>query len=191
MKNLFKMTLVLAAAALTLTGCDCFKKMAKKRSAITITCTPDVLVLNNGKVAADITAEVPAKYFNKNASVKVTPALVYASGVTMGKTLLLQGEKVADNGMLVKNGEALSIKRHIEFAYKPEMQLCDLVLLIEAKCLKKECASQANSVANAVLEANNKCKGFVLVNGNTGKYHPMSLNLEAAAAAAAHELSRV
>ena len=56
MKNLFKLTLVLAAAALTLTGCDCFKKMAKTPSAITVTCTPDVLVLNNGKVAADITA---------------------------------------------------------------------------------------------------------------------------------------
>ena len=67
MKNLFKLTLVLAAAALTLTGCDCFKKMAKNPSAITVTCTPDVLVLNNGKVGADITAEVPAKYFNKSA----------------------------------------------------------------------------------------------------------------------------
>ena len=150
MKNLFKMTLVLAAAALTLTGCDCFKKMAKDPKAITVTCTPDVLVLNNGKVVADIAAEVPAKYFNKTASLKVTPALVYEGGLTKGNTLLLQGEKVADNGMLVKNGEALSIKRHIEFAYKPEMKLCDLVLLVEVKC------------------KSGKCKEFTLVNANTG-----------------------
>ena len=151
MKNLFKLTLVLAAAALTLTGCDCFKKMAKNPSAITVTCTPDVLVLNNGKVVADITAEVPAKYFNKTASLKVTPALVYAGGVTKGNTLLLQGEKVADNGMLVKNGEALSIKRHIEFAYKPEMQLSNLVLIVEVKC------------------KGGKCKEFTLINANTGE----------------------
>ena len=151
MKNLFKMTLVLAAAALTLTGCDCFKKMAKNPSAITVTCTPDVLVLNNGKVVADITAEVPAKYFNKTASLKVTPALVYEGGVTKGNTLLLQGEKVADNGMLVKNGEALSIKRHVEFAYKPEMQLSNLVLIVEVKC------------------KGGKCKEFTLVNANTGE----------------------
>ena len=150
MKNLFKLTLVLAAAALTLTGCDCFKKMAKNPSAITVTCTPDVLVLNNGKVVADITAEVPAKYFNKTASLKVTPALVYAGGVTKGNTLLLQGEKVADNGMLVKNGEALSIKRQVVFDYKPEMQLCDFVLLVEVKC------------------KGGKCKEFTLVNANTG-----------------------
>ena len=131
MKNLFKMTLVLAAAALTLTGCNCFKKMAKNPSAITVTCTPDVLVLNNGKIAADVTAEVPAKYFNKKAALRVTPAIVYAGGVTKGNTLVLQGEKIADNGLLVKNGENVSIKRHIEFAYKPEMQLSNLVLIVE------------------------------------------------------------
>ena len=182
MKNLFKMTLVLAAAALTLTGCDCFKKMAKKADTVTITCTPDVLTLNNGKVVADIVAEIPAKYFNKNASLKVTPALVYEGGVAMEKTLLLQGEKVADNGMLVKKGESLTVKRHVEFAYKPEMQLCDLVLLIEVKCTKKECTSQSNSVANAVLEANNKCKEFILVNCNTGKFHPMNVDLATAEA---------
>ena len=151
MKNLFKMTLVLAAAALTLTGCDCFKKMAKNRSELTITCTPDVLVLNNGKVAADITAEIPAKYFNKKAALKVTPALVYEGGVTKGNTLLLQGEKIADNGMLVKNGEALSIKRHVEFAYTPAMQNSSLVLIVEVKC------------------KSGKCKEFTLINANTGE----------------------
>ena len=150
MKNLFKMTLVLVAVALTATGCDCFKKMAKNPKAIAVTCTPDVLTLNNGKIVADVAAEVPAKYFNKTASLRVTPALVYAGGVTKGNTLLLQGEKVADNGMLVKNGETLSIKRQVEFAYKPEMQLCELVLLVEVKC------------------KSGKCKEFTLVNANTG-----------------------
>ena len=151
MKNLFKMTLVLVAAALTLTGCDCFKKMAKNTSAVTITCTPDVLVLNNGKIAADVTAEIPAKYFNKKAALKVTPAIVYAGGVVKGNTLLLQGEKVADNGMLVKIGESLSIKRHIEFNYTPEMQNSQLALLVEVKC------------------KSGKCKEFTLINANTGE----------------------
>ena len=159
MKNLFKMTLVLVAAALALTSCDCFKKMAKDPSAIKVTCTPDVLVLNNGKVVADVTAEVPAKYFNKKASLKVTPALVYEGGVTKGNTLLLQGEKVADNGMIVKTKETLSIKRHIEFAYKPEMQLSNLVLIVEVKC------------------KSGKCKEFTLINANTGEILPADTKL--------------
>ena len=162
MKNLFKMTLVLAAAALTLTGCDCFKKMAKNAEAVTITCTPDVLVLNNGKVVADIVAEIPAKYFDKKASLKVTPALVYEGGVTKGSTVLLQGEKVADNGMLVKKGESLSIKRQVEFAYKPEMQVSSLVLIVEVKC------------------KSGKCKEYTLVNANTGEVLPADTKLTAA-----------
>jgi outer membrane protein OmpA-like peptidoglycan-associated protein len=145
------MTLVLVAAALTFTGCNCFKKMAKNPSAITVTCTPDVLVLNNGKVAADVTAEVPAKYFNKKAALKVTPALVYEGGITKGNTLVLQGEKIADNGLLVKNGENVSIKRHIEFDYKPEMQASNLVLIVEVKC------------------KSGKCKEFTLINANNGE----------------------
>ena len=151
MKNLFKMTLVLVVAALAFTGCNCFKKMAKNPSAITVTCTPDVLVLNNGKVAADVTAEIPAKYFNKNAALKVTPAIVYEGGITKGNTLILQGEKIADNGLLVKNGENVSIKRHIEFDYKPEMQVSSLVLIVEVKC------------------KSGNCKEFTLINANTGE----------------------
>ena len=159
MKNLFKMTLVLVVAALALTSCDCFKKMAKDPSAIKVTCTPDVLVLNNGKVVADITAEVPAKYFNKKASLKVTPAIVYAGGVTKGNTIVLQGEKVADNGVVVKSKEAVSIKRQVEFAYKPEMQLSSLVLIVEVKC------------------ESGKCKEFTLVNANTGELLPADTKL--------------
>ncbi|MBR4969385.1 MAG: hypothetical protein IKY57_04440, partial [Alistipes sp.] len=153
------MTLVLVAVALTMTSCDCFKKMAKKSSEVTITCTPDVLVLNNGKVVADVTAQIPAKYFNKTASLKVTPALVYEGGVTKGSTLLLQGEKVADNGMLVKSKEAVSIKRQVSFDYKPEMQLSNLVLIVEVKC------------------KGGKCKEFTLVNANTGEVLPADTKL--------------
>jgi outer membrane protein OmpA-like peptidoglycan-associated protein len=60
------------------------------------------------------------------------------------------------------------------------MQLCDLVLLVEGHCSRKECKSQANSLANAILEANNKCHGFILINANTGKYNPMNLDLAGA-----------
>ena len=67
MKNLVKISLVLAAAALTLSGCNCFKKMGKKQDEVTYSCTPKVLTLNNGVVSADITVNFPAAYFNKKA----------------------------------------------------------------------------------------------------------------------------
>lgn len=141
---------MLAASALVLTGCDCFKKMAKDPSAIKVSATPEILTLNNGKIAVDIKAEVPAKYFDKKASLKVTPVISFEGGMAAGETVLLQGEKVLTNGMVVANGEKMSINRRVEFDYQPAMQKCELQLLVEVKC------------------KSGKCKKFTLVNANTG-----------------------
>ena len=112
MKKIFTLTVVLAAA-LTLSSCDCFKKMAKDPAAIQVTCTPEVLVLNNGKIAADVTATIPSDYFNKKAALQVTPVLFFEGGAVAGETLLLQGSKVKANGLVVDNGETMSLTRHL------------------------------------------------------------------------------
>ena len=149
MKKFITLTAVVAAA-LTLSSCDCFKKMAKNPDAIQVSCTPEVLVLNNGKIAADISASIPADYFNKKAALKVTPVLFFEGGAVAGETLLLQGEKVASNGMVVASKESLSINRHVEFDYQPAMDACELKLLVEVKC------------------KSGKCKEFTLINANNG-----------------------
>ena len=46
-------------AAIALTSCNCFNQMAKNQDEVNITCTPEVLALNNGKVEADITVTFP------------------------------------------------------------------------------------------------------------------------------------
>ncbi len=149
MKKILTLTVVLAAA-FTLSSCDCFKKMAKNPDAIVVTCTPEVLVLNNGKIAADLYASIPADYFNKKAALKVTPVLFFEGGAVAGETVLLQGEKVEANGMVVTSGETMSINRHIEFDYQPAMDACELKLLVEVKC------------------KSGKCKEFTLINANNG-----------------------
>ena len=149
MKKILTLTVVLAAA-LTLSSCDCFKKMAKNPDAIEVTCTPEVLVLNNGKIAADLSATIPADYFNKKAALKVTPVIFFEGGAVAGETIVLQGEKVVANGMVVTNGETMNLTRHIEFDYQPAMDACELKLLVEVKC------------------KGGKCKEFTLVNANTG-----------------------
>ena len=124
--------------------------MAKNPDAIVVTCTPEVLVLNNGKIAADLYASIPADYFNKKAALKVTPVLFFEGGAVAGETVLLQGEKVEANGMVVTSGETMSINRHIEFDYQPAMDACELKLLVEVKC------------------KSGKCKEFTLINANNG-----------------------
>ena len=156
MKNLFKMTLVLASAALVSVSCNPVKKVVKDFEGVKIASTQSVLSLNNGKIATDIVAEIPANCFQKNAVLRLTPALVYAGGITKGESFLLQGEKASENGIVIPSKESISIKRHIEFDYKPEMQSSTLVLIIEGKSGKND---------------------FALINANTGEVLPADHNL--------------
>ena len=150
MKNLFKVSLVLAVGAMTFTGCNCFKKMAKNREDINLTCTPEVLVLNNGKVDADITVTFPVKYFNAKAVLKVTPVIVFEGGEVAGTTQYFQGSKVDDNYTVIDKKMGGSYTMHASFPYDDRMACSELQLRAEIKCPK------------------GGCKEFTLVNLNNG-----------------------
>ena len=149
MKNALKLMAIVAVAAMSLTSCNCFKKMSKKQDEVKVTCTPDVLALNNGKVEADITIAFPAEYYNKKAVVKVTPIMVFEGGQIEGATKYFQGNKVKDNYTVV-NPTGGDYTVHVEFPYDARMAQSELKMLVEVKCPK------------------GKCKEFTLVNANTG-----------------------
>ena len=149
MKNSLRLLLVAAVAVLGFTGCNCFGKMAKNQQAVSISCTPDVLALNNGKVEADITVKFPAQYYNKKAVLKVTPVMVFADGEVEGATKYFQGSAVKDNYTVV-NAAGGEFTQHVEFPYDVRMEQSELQLRIEVKC------------------PGGKCKTFTLVNANTG-----------------------
>lgn len=150
MKNLFKLSVVLVAASLAFSSCNCFKKMAKHQDEVNVTCTPEILALNNGVVAADVNVTFPVEYFNAKAVLKVTPVLVFEGGEVAGTTKYFQGSKVDDNYTVVdkKNGGDYTL--HVEFPYDARMAQSMLQLRAEIKCPK------------------GKCKEFTLVNLNNG-----------------------
>jgi len=150
MKNLFRVSLALAVVALTVSGCNCFKKMAKNRDDVKLTCTPEVLVLNNGRVDADITVTFPEKYFNKKAVVKVTPVMEFEGGEVAGTTQYLQGSKVDDNYTVIDKTNGGRYTQHVSFPYDDRMRQSELQLRAEIKC------------------PGGKCKEFTLVNLNNG-----------------------
>ena len=150
MKKFFNVSVLLAVAVLTLSGCNCFKKMAKNQDDVQITCTPEVLVLNNGVVEADITVTFPEKYFNKKAVLKVTPVIVFEGGEVAGLTQYFQGSKVDDNYTVISRENGGNYTMHVSFPYDERMECSQLQLRAEIKCPK------------------GKCKEFTLVNLNTG-----------------------
>ncbi len=133
MKNFVKLGFTLALAVVMLSGCNCFKKMAKNLEDVTVTCTPEVLVLNNGKVTADVAVSFPEGYFDEDATVKITPVLVYEGGETAATTYYYQGEDVEDN-YKVLSSTSTGATETVEFTYTPEMRKSALQLRVEVKC---------------------------------------------------------
>ena len=150
MKNLFRLMAIVAVASLSLTSCNCFKKMAKNQDEVKVTCTPDVLTLNNGKIEADITVVFPAEYYNKKAVLKVTPIMVFEGGIVEGATHYFQGGKVKENYTVIDKKLGGEYTQHVEFPYDARMAQSELKVLVEVKCPK------------------GKCKEYTLVNANTG-----------------------
>ena len=150
MKNIMKLSVVLVAAALAFSSCNCFKKMAQNREDVKLTVTPEILTLNNGIVAADINVTFPQEYFNKKAVIKVTPVIVFEGGEVVGTTKYYQGSKVDENYAVVDKVNGGNFNQHVEFPYDPRMDQCELQLRAEIKC------------------PSGKCKEFTLVNLNTG-----------------------
>ncbi|WP_302356606.1 hypothetical protein [uncultured Alistipes sp.] len=145
-----RLSMVLVAASLAFTSCNCFKKMAKNREDVKLTVAPEILTLNNGIVAADINVTFPVEYFNKKAVIKVTPVIVFEGGEVAGTTHYYQGSKVDDNYTVVDKKNGGNFTQHVEFPYDPRMDQSELQLRAEIKC------------------PGGKCKEFTLVNLNTG-----------------------
>ncbi|MBR4968830.1 MAG: hypothetical protein IKY57_01565, partial [Alistipes sp.] len=150
MKNTLKLMAIVAVAAMSLTSCNCFKKMSKKQDEVKVTCTPDVLTLNNGKIEADVTVTFPTEYYNKKAVLKVTPIMVFEGGIVEGATKYFQGSKVDENYTVIDKKLGGEYTLHVEFPYDARMAQSELKMLLEVKCPK------------------GKCKEFTLVNANTG-----------------------
>ena len=136
MKRFVKVSLMLASAAVLLSSCNCYKKMAKNADDVNITCTPTVLSLKGNTVSADITVTYPAAYFNKKAVLKVTPVLVFEGGEITGTPKYVQGEKVKDNYPVIAKKQGGSYTQTVTFPYDSRADLCTMELRVEGKCAK-------------------------------------------------------
>lgn len=118
---------LLVGAAVALTGCN--KKMGPFASDY-FTTTPTPLVVVGDQVPATITANVPQKFFKKNAEVTVTPYLVYGTDsiAIPSQAYTFQGEKVNGNNPVIKYNEGGTVSIPANFAYTPELMKSDLFL---------------------------------------------------------------
>lgn len=117
---------VLVGASIVLTGCN--KNMADFASDYFQT-DPNPLEVVGDNVPGTVTANIPQKFFKKNAEVTVTPYLSYGDNLkSTSQAYTFQGENVKGNNPVISydNGGTVSIP--VNFVYNPEMMKSDLYL---------------------------------------------------------------
>ncbi len=116
---------LLLGSALMLTGCG--KKM-NQFAADYFTTNPNPLEVVGQNVPATVTGRIPAKFFQKNATVTVTPYLTYGNTEKAAPSMTFQGEKVRGNNPVIsfENGGTVTIP--VNYVYEPAMQRSELYL---------------------------------------------------------------
>ena len=96
------------------------------------TVDPSPLELRGGKVPAVISLNIPQKWFNRNAVVRITPVLKHPGGQQWGSAYTFQGEKVRGNARTIPYDEAVSLTLNSDFDWSREYRKSDLFLMFNA-----------------------------------------------------------
>ncbi len=133
-------------------------------------CNPNPLEVKAGKVEATITGTFPVKYFDKKASVTVTPVLKFAGQEVKGTAVNFQGEKVIGNDQSIsfQAGGTYTIKT--SFNYVPEMAVSELYLDFNVVTKNKTYALPSVKVADGVIATSQ------LVSINPKEMSPIIIN---------------
>lgn len=136
------------AGALLLSSCG--KKLGQFSSDY-FTTNPNPLEVVGTKVPATVTANIPGNFFVKNATVVVTPYLVYSGTETPSQAYAFQGEKVNGNAPVINyaNGGVVTIP--VQFAYDPAMAKSQLELAFTVSQGGKQYALPRVQVATGVI----------------------------------------
>lgn len=129
---------------------SCNGKMGQFKSEYFST-NPNPLEVVGQEVPAVVTANIPAKFFKKNAQVTITPVLVYGNTENAAAPMMLQGEKVRGNAPVVSynNGGAVTIP--VNYFYNPEMMKSELYLTFNVTQGSKQYALPKVKVADGVI----------------------------------------
>jgi Flp pilus assembly protein TadD len=112
---------------------------------------PQPLEFVAGKVPVTISATFPEKWFDKKATLVVTPVLRYDGGEAWGTSYTYQGEKVAGNGQIIPQKTGANVTLTSNFDYIPAMQKSELYLMFSAKVGQKEIALPEVKIGDGVL----------------------------------------
>lgn len=147
MTKSIRYSLILGGVVL-LTGCN--GKMTPFKSDYFST-NPNPLEVVGEQIPATVNGNIPAKFFKKNASVTITPVLVYAGQETQSAPVTYQGEKVRGNNPVVNYDQGGNLTIPVNYAYLPDMLKSELYLAFNVQQGGKQYVLPRVKVANGVI----------------------------------------
>ncbi|MDR1592057.1 MAG: hypothetical protein LBS16_04140 [Prevotellaceae bacterium] len=140
--------LTLVIIALTLGACKVPKEFLKDLKVI-----PSTLEMHGGNVKVTVEGDFPAKYFNKNMTLTVTPIL---RSKTTGKELrgtpkVYQGEKVKGNHPTIAYKTGGKYTQSAEFVYSDDFEVSELWFEAHAAVKKKEYTFEPVKAADGII----------------------------------------
>ena len=147
MKRILYSSLAIGGLVL-LSGCN--GKMGQFKSEYFNT-NPNPLEVVGQTVPATVTGNIPAKFFKKNASVTITPVLVYGGQQTAATPVTYQGEKVRGNNPVVNFNNGGTVTIPVNYHYNPDMQKSELFLTFNVQQGNKQYVLPQVKVANGII----------------------------------------
>lgn len=137
-----------AASVVILSGCS---KKLNQFPADYFTVNPNPLEVVGDRVPATVTANIPPKFFVKNAEVTVTPFLIFDGQEVASQPYTFQGEKVRGNSPVVSYDRGSSVTIPVMYNYQPEMIQSELALSFLVKQGNKQYVLPRVVVAKGVI----------------------------------------
>lgn len=141
-------TMLSGAALLMLSGCG--KKLSPFQADY-FSVNPNPLEVVGDRVPATVSARIPAKFFQKNAQVTVTPYLCFDGGEVAAQPYAFQGEKVRGNAPVISYDNGGSVTIPVMYNYSPEMLQSTLKLAFNVTQGKKQYVLPRVTVAEGVV----------------------------------------
>jgi tetratricopeptide (TPR) repeat protein len=145
-KNSFYALLV--GLAVVATSCSNLKPLSQSN----FNATPSPLETVGNNVPVTVNGTFPEKWFNKKATVKITPVLKYAgTKESYGSTQTYQGEKVSGNGIEIPYNRGGNFNMSFNFPYQPDMLTSELFMRFDAKIKNKTVKLPEVKVADGII----------------------------------------
>lgn len=147
-KSIFR--IALGSAVVLAVGCSSPNKMLKEAATVRYNVTPDPLEMKGDSVEISVNVVYPAKFFNKNAVMELTPVLKSENASASYAPVTLQGEKVQGNGGVISYAGG-SYTYTGKVAYEDALLQSELMVQSKVQVKKKSVNLPEVKIADGVL----------------------------------------